>query len=376
MDVLSLTQALIRRPSVTPDDAGCQTLLAERLAALGFNIERLRFGEVDNLWATWGERGPWLVFAGHTDVVPTGPLDQWRTDPFAAEIHDGYLYGRGAADMKASLAAMICACEQLLSDGALPLRLAFLLTSDEEGPAVDGTVRVVQWLADQGITPEYCIVGEPSSSSQLADVVRNGRRGSLGGTLTVLGQQGHVAYPEQVRNPIHALAAPLAALAERVWDEGNAYYPPTSFQVSNLNAGTGATNVVPGTAEAQFNFRYSTEQTAESLQQAVIELLDAHGLDYELRWHLSGAPFLTEVGLLTEAVSAATEQELGYRPELSTAGGTSDGRFIARLGTAIVELGPVNASIHKIDERVAVADLEPLARIYSGIAQQLARQHA
>jgi succinyl-diaminopimelate desuccinylase len=372
VDVLELTETLIRQPSVTPHDAGCQQLIGDRLSALGFQLEALRFGEVDNLWATWGTDGPWLVFAGHTDVVPTGPVEAWSVDPFAAETRDGYLYGRGAADMKASLAAMICACEALLAAGKPRLRIGFLITSDEEGPAVDGTVRVVDALRERGIAPEYCIVGEPSSSEALADVVRNGRRGSLNGNLRVLGRQGHVAYPEQVVNPIHRLAAPLAALADKVWDHGNDYYPATSFQVSSITAGTGATNVVPGTAEVLFNFRYSTEQTAEGLQRAVIEILDQHALDYELRWHLSGEPFLTERGVLTDAVCAATAAELGYEPELSTAGGTSDGRFIARLGTQIVELGPVNASIHKIDERVRIADLAPLARIYRGIAEQLA----
>ncbi|MEM6709591.1 MAG: succinyl-diaminopimelate desuccinylase [Pseudomonadota bacterium] len=372
-DVRELTQALIERQSVTPADGGCQALLGARLEALGFELTPLKFGAVDNLWATWGTDGPWLVFAGHTDVVPTGPAEQWRSPPFEATEYAGMLYGRGAADMKASLAAMIVAVERLVQSGFSGLRLAFLLTSDEEGPAIDGTVRVVDWLEARGLHPEYCLVGEPSSSERLGDVVRNGRRGSLNATLRVKGIQGHVAYPEQVRNPIHLAMAPLAALVAEHWDAGNEYYPPTSLQISNVAAGTGATNVVPGSAEFRFNFRYSTEQTEASLRTRVHALLDRFDLDYELDWQLSGEPFLTPRGALTDAVQTAIREITGGDCELSTAGGTSDGRFIARLGTQIVELGPVNATIHQVDECVALSDLDPLARLYEAIARKLAQ---
>lgn len=372
-DVLALTQELIRRESVTPKDGGCQQLMATRLEAMGFQVEHLRFGEVDNFWATWGDSGPLCVFAGHTDVVPTGPESQWSVEPFAAEIRDGYLYGRGAADMKASLAAMIVACETLLATSRPSLRIGFLITSDEEGPAVNGTVKVVDVLRSRGIIPDFCIVGEPSSSEVLGDVVRNGRRGSLGGCMTVHGKQGHVAYPHLANNPIHALLAPLAALTTAVWDNGNDYYPATSFQISNINAGTGATNVIPGSAEIWFNFRFCTEQTPDSLKRRVTDLLAEFDLDYEIDWNLSGLPFLTEHGPLTEAVSAAIAAVTGVDTELSTSGGTSDGRFIAPLGTALVELGPCNATIHKIDECVRVADLEPLAAIYQSILERLAQ---
>lgn len=370
--VLALTRALIERRSVTPDDAGCQALMRAHLERLGFEIQPLPFGAVDNFWATWGTGGPLLVFAGHTDVVPTGPLDQWHSDPFTPTERDGYLYGRGAADMKASLAAMLVAVERLVAEDLRGLRLGFLITSDEEGPALDGTVRVVDWLAAQGIAPEYCIVGEPSSHERLGDLVRNGRRGSLNGRLRVFGKQGHVAYPELVENPLHAAFPALAALAAEVWDEGNAYYPATTLQFSNVVAGTGATNVVPGVAEFWFNFRYSTEQTASGLQQRVADRLAEHGLRFEIDWTLSGEPFLTPAGVLTDAVQAAVAEVAGGPCALSTAGGTSDGRFIARLGTDIVELGPVNATIHKLNERVAVADLAPLAELYAGIARRLA----
>ncbi|MGI9327688.1 MAG: succinyl-diaminopimelate desuccinylase [Pseudomonadales bacterium] len=369
--VLALTQTLVQCPSVTPDDGGCQRLIAERLAPLGFEIEHLRYGAVDNLWATWGDAGPWVIFAGHTDVVPTGPRSQWSVDPFAAQIKDGFLYGRGAADMKASLAAMVVACEQLLSSSTPRLQIGFLITSDEEGPAVDGTVRVVELLRERGQCPDYCIVGEPSSSQHLGDVVRNGRRGSLNAHLTAIGKQGHVAYPELASNPIHALAPALAELANTVWDEGNDYYPATSLQISNINGGTGASNVVPGQVEAWFNFRFCTEQTAEGLKQRVAELLAHFDLHYELEWTLSGEPFLTPRGTLTAAVSAAIAQVTGAPPALSTSGGTSDGRFIAPLGVQVVELGPCNATIHKIDECVRVSDLAPLAQIYQEILIQL-----
>ena len=374
--VFELTCELIRRQSVTPADVGCQALLCERLAALGFEITPLRFGEVDNFWArrrcSSGTERPLLVFAGHTDVVPTGPAEAWQSPPFEPVVRDGFLYGRGAADMKASLAAMIVAVEQLITTGFDDLELGFLITSDEEGPAVDGTVRVVDWLEEQNLRPEFCIVGEPSSSERLGDIVRNGRRGSLNGTLTVLGRQGHVAYPEQVENPIHAAFGALARLTAERWDDGNDYYPPTSLQFSNVNAGTGATNVVPGSAQFLFNFRYCTEQTAATLKQRVHQLLDGAGLRYELDWTLSGEPFLTPKGTLTNAVERSIQAVTGTATTLSTAGGTSDGRFIARLGTQIVELGPVNATIHQIDERVAVADLEPLAALYEQITRELA----
>lgn len=372
-DVLALTQQLIQLESVTPTDGGCQPLMARRLEALGFKVEHLRFGEVDNFWATWGDTGPLCVFAGHTDVVPTGPVSEWSVEPFAAQIRDGYLYGRGAADMKASLAAMIVACEALLKTERPALRIGFLITSDEEGPALDGTVRVVELLRSRGVIPDYCIVGEPSSSETLGDVVRNGRRGSLGARMTVTGKQGHVAYPHLADNPIHALVAPLTALTTAVWDHGNDYYPATSFQISNLTAGTGATNVIPGSAEIWFNFRFCTEQTPESLQRRVESILAEFDLNYEIDWQLSGLPFLTEHGTLTDAVSAAIAEVTGVTTQLSTSGGTSDGRFIAPLGTALVELGPCNATIHKIDECVRIADLEPLAAIYQNILQRLAR---
>lgn len=370
--VRELTRALIARPSITPDDAGCQQLLMERLEACGFSITPLRFGAVDNFWASWGSSGPWLVFAGHTDVVPTGPLERWHRPPFEPVEDDGYLYGRGAADMKASLAAMVVAVEDLISSGFAGLRLGFLITSDEEGPAIDGIDRVVSWLEQQGIRPEYCIVGEPSSSARLGDIVRNGRRGSLNAHLTITGKQGHVAYPELVENPIHRGLPALAELAATVWDEGNNYYPPTSLQISNAQSGTGATNVVPGTAEYWFNFRFSTEQTAATLKAQVASIFERHGIDYHIDWALSGEPFLTPVGALTIAVQGAVREITGGACELSTAGGTSDGRFIARLGTQIVELGPVNATIHKVNERVALKDLAPLAELYGALARRLA----
>lgn len=375
---LALACALIRRRSVTPDDAGCQDLMVERLQALGFAIERLRFGEVDNFWARRGDTGPLLVFAGHTDVVPTGPLERWRSDPFEPTLRDGMLYGRGAADMKGSLAAMITACERFVAAHPdHPGSVGFLITSDEEGPAVDGTVRVVDWLQQRGIRIDACLVGEPSSSRRLGDMVKNGRRGSLNGRLIVQGQQGHVAYPQQVRNPIHAAGALIEALSTEVWDRGNAYFPPTSFQISNIQAGTGADNVVPGEIELRFNFRFSTESTVEGLQARVRQIVDTALANEEIRsgqvfgrqldWQLSGQPFLTEPGALVKAVSAAIERECGQPPELSTSGGTSDGRFIAPTGAQVVELGPVNATIHQIDECVAVDDLARLSRVYEGM---------
>ena len=332
---------LLRLPSVTPDDAGCQQLLAARLEALGFHCEHLRFGEVDNLWAVRGDSGPLFVFAGHTDVVPAGPEAAWQSPPFEPTIDGEELRGRGAADMKASLAAMVVACEEFLAQRPdCPGRIGFLLTSDEEGPAVDGTVKVVEWLQSRGEQIDYCLVGEPSSEAQLGDVIKNGRRGSLNGKLVVRGKQGHIAYPQLADNPIHRAMPALAELAAQHWDDGNAHFPPTSFQVSNIDGGTGATNMIPGTVEVLFNFRYSTEQTAAGLQARTEAILVEHGLDYSLDWTLSGEPFLTAEGKLVEAAVAAVSGELGREPTLSTGGGTSDGRFIAPTGAEVLELGP------------------------------------
>ena len=366
--VLELTKQLMRNPSVTPDDCGCQAILADRLRAAGFVVEALPFGDVSNLLAFHHTpiRGePMVLFAGHTDVVPTGPVDEWTSDPFEPTERDGHLFGRGAADMKSSLAAMLVATEDFLAS-ATPWNgnIGFLITSDEEGPAIDGTVRVVEVLRQREITPTYTIVGEPSSSTRLGDVIRNGRRGSLNGHLRVLGAQGHVAYPHLADNPLHRAAAPMAALIAQQWDSGDEYYPPTSFQVANWHGGTGASNVIPGTCEIGFNFRFNTCHTAESLQQQVKALLDAHELNYELTWALSGDPFLTRAGRLTRALAAAIQTELGVEAALSTGGGTSDGRFIAKLGGDVVEVGPVNATIHKVDECVRIADLAPLCAIY------------
>lgn len=370
--VIDLARELIRRPSVTPADGGCQTLLAQRLAALGFTIEPMRFGEVDNLWAHLGDSGPMLVFAGHTDVVPTGEVEAWTRPPFSAEISDGMLHGRGAADMKGSLAAMVVAMENMLAENR-PLRgrVGFLITSDEEGPARDGTVRVMQALLARGEKIDWCVVGEPSSGEVLGDLVRVGRRGSLNGYLKVQGIQGHVAYPHLARNPVHQALAPLHALATRQWDAGNAFFPPTSFQIANIDAGTGASNVIPGHLNVMFNFRFCTEQTAEKLQTEVEAVLDAAGLDYALEWQLSGEPFLTERGPLIEAVRATLADISGIEPELSTGGGTSDGRFIAPHGVELVELGPCNATIHQIDECVPTDHLESLVEAYAGIARRL-----
>ena len=365
---LDLASALIACPSITPHDAGCLDLIEARLRPLGFSCTRLPVGGVDNLWALRGASGPCLGFAGHTDVVPPGPLAAWTRPPFTPQVIDGKLWGRGAADMKGSLAAMVVAVERFVAK--VPKhsgRIAFLLTSDEEGPATDGTLRIVQHLREEAIKLDWCIIGEPSSHLRLGDTVRVGRRGSLNGRLTVHGVQGHVAYPERADNPVHRALVALTELAAVQWDQGNAFYPPTSFQISNVQAGTGAENVIPGSFEVLFNFRYCTEQSAESLQSAVHALLDRHGLRYDLRWHLSGAPFLTSGGRLVETVSRVLNEQLGVVPELSTGGGTSDGRFIAPLGVEVVELGPLNASIHKIDECVEVAELEALAEVYEGI---------
>ena len=370
---LQLAEQLISRRSVTPDDGGCQALIRERLEPLGFACETLSHGPdgapVTNLWAlrrgTGGAAAKLLAFAGHTDVVPTGPLSAWSSDPFVPTHRDGQLYGRGAADMKTSIAAMVVAVEEFVA--AAPDHkgsVAFLLTSDEEGPSVDGTVKVCEWLAANGERLDYCIVGEPTSVDALGDMIKNGRRGTLSGKLRVIGVQGHIAYPHLAKNPIHSLAPALAELVAMRWDEGNAYFPPTSWQVSNLHAGTGAGNVIPGDAVVDFNFRFSTESTPASLKERVHAVLDRHGLKYELAWTLGGEPFLTPVGDLSEALTAAIRAQTGLATELSTTGGTSDGRFIAKICPQVIEFGPLNATIHKIDERVEVASLDPLKNIY------------
>lgn len=363
---LALACELINRPSVTPLDEGCQQLMGQRLAACGFTVEPMHIEEVENFWAIRGSEGPVLCFAGHTDVVPTGPLQAWRNPPFAARIDEqGMLHGRGAADMKGSLASMIIAVERFTADYPDHKgQIAFLITSDEEGPAQHGTKAVVERLRERGQRLDWCIVGEPSSTTLVGDVVKNGRRGSLGGTLSVRGQQGHVAYPHLARNPIHLAAPALAELAAEHWDDGNAFFPPTSFQISNLNSGTGATNVIPGELKAIFNFRFSTESTVEGLQQRVSDILDKHGLDWHIDWALSGLPFLTEPGELLDAVAASIKQVTGRDTTPSTSGGTSDGRFIATLGTQVVELGPVNATIHQVNERILASDLDVLTEIY------------
>jgi len=369
---LSLCCELIRRKSVTPEDAGCQALMMAHLDSLGFACSELPFGEVSNFWAERGTDGPILVFAGHTDVVPTGPPERWATPPFEPTLRDGKLFGRGAADMKASLAAMLVACEEFVAaHPEHPGRIGFLITSDEEGPAADGTVRVVQHLQDQGKAIDWCLVGEPSSSSALGDVIKNGRRGSLGAVLTIKGVQGHIAYPHLADNPIHRALPALHALASETWDQGNEFFPPTSLQISNINGGTGATNVIPGTVEVQFNFRFSTEVTEQQLRQRTQDILQAGQLEYELQWHLSGQPFLTPSGALVEAAVDAIRDVTGLQTQLSTAGGTSDGRFIAPTGAQVVEIGPINATIHKLDEEVLVADLPRLAAIYKGILERL-----
>ncbi|MBA6418585.1 succinyl-diaminopimelate desuccinylase [Pseudomonas neustonica] len=369
---LSLACDLISRNSTTPEDADCQQLMGERLAAVGFKLEQLNFGEVDNLWARRGDSGPVLCFAGHTDVVPTGPLEKWDQPPFEPVIRDGMLLGRGAADMKGSLAAMLVAAERFVAKHPTHKgSIAFLITSDEEGPATEGTVKVVETLVERGEKVDWCIVGEPSSTELVGDVVKNGRRGSLNARLVIKGKQGHVAYPHLARNPIHLAAPALAALAAEMWDEGNDFFPPTSFQISNIHSGTGATNVVPGELEALINFRFSTESTVEGLQARVRALLDQHGLDYELHWTVSGLPFLTEPGALLNGVAAAIKQVTGRDTQPSTSGGTSDGRFIATMGTQVVELGPVNATIHQVNECIKASDLDILTDIYEATLERL-----
>jgi len=372
MNALALTQDLIARTSVTPADGGCQALLAQRLSAIGFQCEHLRFGDVDNLWAIRNQGGPLVCFAGHTDVVPTGPLNAWHSDPFVPSIREGKLYGRGAADMKSSIAAFVIATEQFVHD--FPNHtgsIAFLITSDEEGPSINGTVKVVDLLESRGTKIDYCIVGEPSSVNQLGDMIKNGRRGSLSAKLKIHGVQGHVAYPELVKNPIHLAAPALAELVAMRWDQGNEFFPPTSFQISNVHAGTGATNVVPGTLEVDFNLRFSTETTAQKITAEVEALLTRHALQFEIEWNLSGQPFLTGNGQLVQAARAAIQEVTGVNAALSTTGGTSDGRFIARICPQIVELGPVNESIHKLNEHIALSALEQLPKIYHGMLQRL-----
>ena len=374
---VQLASDLIRLRSVTPDDAGCMPLMLERLEKIGFVTKRLRRGDTDNFWAVRSgspleNQGPLFAFAGHTDVVPTGPESNWQHPPFDPVLEDGYLFGRGAADMKGSLAAMVIACEEFVA--AHPNhsgRIAFLITSDEEGPAKDGTIKVVEWLEEQGEKIDWCLVGEPSSTARVGDVIKNGRRGSLGLELTVSGVQGHVAYPHLAENPIHTLAPALAELAAEEWDRGNEFFPATSFQVSNINGGTGATNVIPGEVQVVCNWRFSTETTAEQLQQRARAILDKHGLKYSANFSLSGQPFLTAEGALVEAAQAAIKTVTGEATELSTAGGTSDGRFIAPTGAQVVELGPVNATIHKVDECVRADDLDQLKDMYRQILVNL-----
>jgi len=383
---LRLTEELIARPSVTPLDAGCQAMIADRLRPLGFVCETIESGPADfrvtNLWARLGAGlQPTLVWAGHTDVVPTGPLDAWGSDPFVPSHREGKLFGRGASDMKTSLAAMVVACEEFLTaNPEPPIDIAFLLTSDEEGPANDGTVIVCDELRKRGERLDWCIVGEPTSVERTGDMIKNGRRGTMSGKLTVKGIQGHIAYPQLAKNPIHMVAPALAELAVTVWDMGNAYFPPTSWQVSNIHGGTGASNVIPGTVVIDFNFRFSTESTPEGLQQRVVDILQRHGLqagaDHDIAWIIGGRPFLTQPGTLVDAVRSAIQAETGLETQLSTTGGTSDGRFIAQICPQVIELGPSNATIHKIDEHVTVADIEPLKNIYRRVLDNLSLQQA
>lgn len=371
-ETLELAKELIRRPSVTPDDCGCQQLLAERLEQAGFKNEHLRFGEVDNLWARRGTEAPLFVFAGHTDVVPPGPVEEWDSDPFTPVIRDDYLFGRGAADMKGSIAAMTVACEKFVAEhpdhkGSI----AFLITSDEEGPSIDGTVKVIDHLVKRGDKIDWCLVGEPSSVNRTGDTIKNGRRGSLNGKLRIQGKQGHVAYPHLADNPIHRAAPALAELAAIEWDAGNEFFPPTTFQISNISGGTGAENVIPGVLDIQFNLRFSTESSEDSLKSQVNEILTRHGLEYEIDWRLSGQPFLTPAGELVDASREAIRGITGVDTVLSTSGGTSDGRFIAPTGAQVVELGPVNATIHQINECVKAEELDTLSIVYGGILTQL-----
>ena len=372
LPTLSLTRELIALRSVTPDDGGCQALLAQRLTPMGFQCETLVCNGVTNLWARRGTARPLVCFAGHTDVVPTGPVAAWQSDPFAPTLRDGYLFGRGAADMKGSLAAFVTAIEGFLAEHAEPRgSIALLITSDEEGPSIDGTARVVERMAAANETIDYCVVGEPSSVDKLGDMIKNGRRGTLSGTLTVKGVQGHIAYPHLARNPIHLAAPIIAELSGMRWDDGNEYFPPTTWQCSNIHAGTGATNVIPGTLDVQFNFRHATASTRESLQQRLEAIVRKHVQDYDLRWTGWGKPYLTPRGKLADVASAAILEVTGRTPEISCTGGTSDGRFIAEICREVIELGPVNATIHKLDECVRVDDLEPLSAIYRGMLTRL-----
>ncbi len=371
-DTLALAQQLISLRSLTPSDSGCQEILISHLEKLGFHIESMRFGDVDNLWARRGNTMPVLCFAGHTDVVPTGPLEQWDSDPFTPTIRDGRLYGRGAADMKSSLAAFITAIEAFVAQHANHQgSIALLITSDEEGIAIDGTVKVVETLKARGELLDYCIVGEPTCTEKLGDTIKNGRRGSLSGHLAIKGIQGHIAYPHLAKNPIHLAAPAIAELAQTEWDQGNEYFPPTTWHISNINGGTGATNVIPGTLNLLFNFRFSTASTVESLQARVHEILDRHGFDYELVWELSGKPFLTPKAELADAMRDAIFKVTAIEPQLSTSGGTSDGRFIADICAQVIEFGPRNATIHKLNEHVEVDDLEQLSKIYQFALENL-----
>jgi succinyl-diaminopimelate desuccinylase len=371
-DTLTLAETLITRRSLTPNDDGCQDILASHLEKHGFDIEKMRFGDVDNLWARRGDTSPVLCFAGHTDVVPTGPLEQWENDPFTPTIRDGRLYGRGAADMKSSLAAFITAIDAFLAEHADHRgSIALLITSDEEGVAVDGTVKVVETLRARGESIDFCIVGEPTCSEKFGDTIKNGRRGSLSGDLTIRGVQGHIAYPHLAKNPIHLAAPVIAELAQTEWDRGNDYFPPTTWHISNINSGTGATNVIPGTLRLLFNFRFSTASTVDSLKTKVHDILDRHGLDYDLQWELSGKPFLTPKAELAGALHDAIVAVTAIEPQLSTSGGTSDGRFIADICPQVIEFGPRNATIHKLNEHVDVDDVEKLSKIYQLVMENL-----
>ncbi len=374
---LDLAKQLISIPSVTPDDLGCQKIIAERLSKIGFKIEHLRFGEVDNLWARVGTQAPLFVFAGHTDVVPTGPIEQWSNDPFTPTIVNEVMTARGTADMKSSIAAMVCACETFLANkkdhaaAKMAGSIAFLITSDEEGPAIDGTVKVLQHLAHNNEKIDWCLVGEPSSTNTVGDVIKNGRRGSFSGDLTIHGVQGHIAYPHLAENPVHLFAGALQDLCNEVWDNGNEFFPPTSFQISNIHGGTGASNIIPGDLNVQFNLRFSTEITDQQIKQRIEAILNKHQLKYTINWSLSGQPFLTSGGELVEATKQAIKSVCDIETELSTAGGTSDGRFIAPTGAQVVELGPVNESIHKIDENINIVELEKLTAVYTEILERL-----
>ncbi len=361
---IELAQQLVRCESVTPLDAGCQKIIADRLAPLGFKHTHLRYEDVVNLWTVTEGTGPLFVFAGHTDVVPTGPIEKWTHPPFNAEIHNGCVYGRGTSDMKSSIAAMIVAVERVFEKGNINGRIGFLITSDEEGPAVNGTVKVIEYLEDNKTKIDWCVVGEPTSTDKLGDVIKNGRRGSLNGDLTIKGKQGHVAYPHLGDNPVHRFSGTLADLTSEVWDNGNEFFPATTFQISNIHAGTGVTNVIPGELSVKFNFRFSTEVTAENLKQRVTDILDRHKINYELKWSLSGNPFITGRGELVNATVDAIQKVTGRKTELSTSGGTSDGRFIAPTGAQVLELGPCNATIHQIDEHVTLAEIDTLTDVY------------